>query len=73
MIEENKVPSVLEGKEIVMLNPMAPIVESYRHAFLGCGAFEWKYWLVSLGVTAIVVFAGLLVFNKVEKNFIDTV
>ena len=60
-------------RKIFMLNPMAPIVESYRHAFLGCGAFEWKYWLVSLGVTAIVVFAGLLVFNKVEKNFIDTV
>ncbi len=56
-----------------MCNPMAPIVESYRYAFLGCGSFEMFYWLISLGVTAAVVFFGLLVFNRVEKNFIDTV
>ena len=60
-------------RKIFMLNPVAPIIESYRHAFLGCGTFEWKYWLVSIAVTALIVLAGLLVFNKVEKNFIDTV
>ena len=60
-------------RKIFLLNPVAPVVESYRHAFLGCGTFEWKYWLVSLAVTGVIVFAGLLVFNRAEKNFIDTV
>ena len=58
---------------LFMLNPVAPIVESYRHAFLGCGTFEWFYWLISLAVTVLVAVFGLVVFNKVEKNFIDTV
>ena len=60
-------------KSLFMLNPVAPIIESYRHAFLGCGSFEWFYWLISMGVTVVVVMLGLVVFNKVEKNFIDTV
>lgn len=67
----SRIPQWLKG--IFMLNPVAPIIESYRHAFLGSGSFEWFYWLISLGVTVIVVFFGLIVFTKVEKNFIDTV
>ncbi len=67
----SRIPQWLKG--LFMLNPVAPIIESYRHAFLGCGSFEWFYWLVSLGITAVVVLFGLIVFNKVEKNFIDTV
>ncbi|MBR1483031.1 MAG: ABC transporter permease [Ruminococcus sp.] len=58
---------------LLLLNPVAPIVETYRYAFLGSGAFHWVYWLVSVAVTALIVFFGLVVFHKVEKNFIDTV
>lgn len=58
---------------LMLLNPVAPIVETFRYAFLGCGAFHWVYWLVSLAVTAVVVFFGIIVFNKVERTFIDTV
>lgn len=58
---------------LVLLNPVAPIVECYRYAFLGSGSFVWQYWLLSMAVTAVVVFLGLLVFQRVEKNFIDTV
>ena len=57
----------------MLLNPVAPIVESYRYAFLGSGTFEWQFLLISLAVTAVLLFWGVLVFNKVEKNFIDTV
>ena len=67
----SRIPQWLKG--IFMLNPVAPIVESYRHAFLGSGSFEWFYWFISLGVTVVVLVLGLIVFNKVEKNFIDTV
>ena len=60
-------------RPLFLLNPVAPIVESYRYAFLGCGGFEMMYWLISLGVTVVVAAFGMIVFNKVEKNFIDTV
>ena len=58
---------------LMLCNPVAPIVETFRCAFLGSGEFHWVFWLLSLAVTAVVVFFGILVFNKVEKNFIDTV
>lgn len=58
---------------LMLLNPVAPIVETFRYAFLGSGAFHWVYWLISLAVTAVIVIFGVIVFNKVEKNFIDTV
>lgn len=67
----SRIPDWLRG--VIMANPMAPVIENYRHAFLGCGSFELFYWLISLGVTVVVVIFGLVVFNKVEKNFIDTV
>lgn len=58
---------------IALLNPVAPIVETFRYAFLGSGIFEWQYLLISIAVTAVVLFFGIIVFNQVEKNFIDTV
>lgn len=58
---------------ILLLNPAAPIVETFRYAFLGSGSFEWFYLLISAVVTAAVLIFGMIVFNQVEKNFIDTV
>lgn len=58
---------------IMLLNPVAPIVETFRYAFLGCGSFEWFYLLISAAVTFFIVIFGMIVFNQVEKNFIDTV
>lgn len=58
---------------IMLLNPVAPIVETFRYAFLGSGSFEWFYLLVSAVVTSLILISGMIVFNQVEKNFIDTV
>lgn len=58
---------------LMLLNPVAPIVETYRYAFLGRGSLEWLYLGISLLVTALILFLGIIVFNQVEKNFIDTV
>ena len=60
-------------KALVMLNPMAPIVETYKYAFLGAGSFEVGYLLLSAAITVFVLITGLLVFNKVERTFIDFV
>lgn len=58
---------------IALLNPVAPIVETFRYAFLGSGIFPWQYLVLSAVITAIVLAIGIVVFNQVEKNFIDTV
>lgn len=58
---------------LVELNPMTSIIESFRYGFLGKGTFT----LFSLGVTAlltaIILLSGIVIFNRVERTFIDTV
>ena len=58
---------------IMLINPVAPIVETYRYAFLGSGTFLWQYNILSLLVTAIILLFGIIIFNQTEKDFIDTV
>lgn len=60
-------------KLLYMLNPMAPIIESFRHAVLGIGVFPWFFWMISLFVTFLVLFIGILLFSRIEKTFMDTV
>lgn len=57
----------------MLLNPVAPIIETFRYAFLGSGSFEWLFLLISAVFTAVLLILGMIVFNQVEKNFIDTV
>lgn len=58
---------------IVELNPMTGIIEAFRFAFLGKG--EFTLWSIgySVLVTLIVLFCGIVIFNKTEKNFVDTI
>ncbi len=56
-----------------VLNPMAAIVESFRYAFLGSGAIQWSYIVVSWGVTLIILFAGIILFSRIERTFMDTI
>lgn len=58
---------------IYMLNPMSPIVMVFRYAFLGTGYINWSYYLISVAVTALLLFLGMALFNRVEKSFMDTV
>lgn len=60
-------------KSIIMLNPMAPIICNFKYALLGSGQMEWGYWGISAVITAIVLFIGIIIFNRVEKTFMDTV
>lgn len=59
--------------KIIMINPMASIINNFKYALLGCGTFEVKFWLLSLCVTLIIDLLGVLLFNSVEKTFMDTV
>ncbi len=63
----------LKYQWLVLANPMTPIVETFRYAFLGTGAFSWGALGYSTLVTAVVLLVGTVIFNKVEKSFTDTV
>ena len=62
-----------KAKSLIMLNPMAPVINNFKYAFLGCGQMEWGYWALSAVVTLIVLFVGIVIFNRVDKTFMDTV
>lgn len=58
---------------LISLNPVTSIVESFRFIFLGNNAISLQIILTSILITAIIFILGILSFQKVEKNFIDTV
>ena len=57
----------------IELNPMTGIVEAFRALYLGAGTFSWLLLSYSALVTGVLLFLGIIVFNKVEKSFMDTV
>jgi lipopolysaccharide transport system permease protein len=60
-------------QQLLLFNPITPIIETFRFALLGKGVFEWQHLGYTLGFTIVSLFIGLLAFNKVEQNFMDTV
>jgi lipopolysaccharide transport system permease protein len=62
-----------EWRFLFILNPMVPIIESFRFAFLGGGIVEIWHLAVSATITAILLFVGLVMFSRAEKTFMDTV
>jgi lipopolysaccharide transport system permease protein len=62
-----------EYQSVIMLNPLTGIFECFRYAFLGAGSFQLSMLLYSVLVSFAILAIGTIVFNKVEKSFIDTV
>lgn len=60
-------------KTILMLNPVTAPVEVFRYAVLGQGTILPGYLALSWGITLVVVVIGVMIFNRVEKTFMDTV
>ncbi|MCJ0742453.1 ABC transporter permease [Pedobacter montanisoli] len=58
---------------LIEYNPMTPLIETFRYGFLGQGTFSWFYFGYTAIITLVVLFSGIIIFNKVEKNFVDTV
>ena len=54
-------------------NPVTPIIETFRAGFLGAGDASWLKLAYSAGFMVVVLFIGVVIFNRVEKTFIDTV
>jgi len=57
----------------VELNPVAPIIETFRYSYLGSGSVNLTMLGVSFLVITVILFIGIIMFNKTERTFLDTV
>lgn len=55
------------------LNPLTPIFEAFKYGCLGCGSLSWSGLLYSTVFMCVTLFLSVIVFNRVERNFMDTV
>ena len=60
-------------RPFLYLNPLAPIVELFRYSFFGVGVVSLSQLITSCFITAVFLVSGILVFNRVERTFVDTV
>lgn len=58
---------------IIQYNPMSGLIETFRYGFTGSGQFYSGAFIYSVVASLVVCLLGLIVFNKVEKDFVDTV
>ncbi|WP_246343698.1 ABC transporter permease [Adhaeribacter radiodurans] len=67
--------SFLSGKykAFILANPITPIVEIFRYSLLGVGEVNIWYIAYSITFTLVTLFIGVLIFNKVEKSFMDVI
>ena len=63
----------LEWRWVAALNPMTPIVEAFRLLLLGVGTVEPFHVVCSIVTTAVVTIAGLMLFSRFERTFVDIV
>lgn len=60
-------------RPFIEYNPMTPVIEGIRKGLFGQGSFDFYSLGYATAITTIVLIAGTFIFNKVEKNFVDTV
>lgn len=60
-------------KTLIELNPMTGIIEAFRYGFLGQGEFTVSSFGYSVAFTLVALVLGVIIFNKTEKTFVDTV
>jgi len=60
-------------KTVIALNPMTGVVEGLRKGLLGAGTFDGNTLLYTTLISFLVLFFGIVIFNKAEKNFVDTI
>lgn len=58
---------------ILLVNPMTPLIEGFRLGFLGQGTFSWFLLGYSAAFAVASLFLGTIIFNRVERTFMDTV
>jgi lipopolysaccharide transport system permease protein len=60
--------------KLMCLNPVTPVLETFKYGFLGAGEFVgWRWLIYSFVVMCALLTLGIVIFNKVQKSFMDTV
>lgn len=66
--------SIPQDKQwVILLNPMTSVIETFKYAMIGRGVFDWLHLGYSFVFMVVLLFLGVVVFNRVEKGFMDTV
>jgi lipopolysaccharide transport system permease protein len=58
---------------LLLLNPVAVIIEAFKYGFTGHGYFSFPVLIYSILFTMLNLFFSILIFNRIEKTFVDTV
>ena len=58
---------------IMAINPVTSIIETFKYGTMGVGTFSWGMLSYSMGFMIILLVIGIVVFNKVQRSFMDTV
>lgn len=60
-------------RDLIALNPLTPIFETFKYGCMGCGALDWGGLLYSTIFMIVTLFISVVIFSRVERNFMDTV
>ena len=58
---------------VLVANPLTAILETFKYAFTSVGEFNWIYLGYSMIVTIIILMLGIIIFNRVQRNFMDVI
>ena len=58
---------------VIVANPLTAIIETFKYGFTGVGVFEWNYLLYSFVMSIAVLLLGIIVFDRVQKSFMDVI
>jgi lipopolysaccharide transport system permease protein len=61
------------ARKLLMYNPIVPLIESIKFMFLGVGNLSIPHIALSAIITVLLFLTSVVVFNKTEKTFMDTV
>jgi lipopolysaccharide transport system permease protein len=70
--------SVMEGNYkkymwLIQANPLTAVLETFKFGFLGQGMFSWFALGYSFFFTIVVLLIGIVIFNRVERSFMDVI
>jgi lipopolysaccharide transport system permease protein len=57
----------------MILDPLAPVVEAFRWSVLGSGKVHWGYLIYSAAFAIVVMFVGMVMFKRMEREFADVI
>ena len=58
---------------LYLLNPVTPIITTFRYALLGFGFFDLTYYVLGWAISLLIFFIGLILFSRIERTFMDTI